>query len=327
MAESAQPSRIRVGIRCRPPFREEMEEEEEGEEGFRPVVVLTPATEEGQMGLVQLRAGTTKTRDFRFDHAFGPESSQDEVYDTIARPVVSAVLTGYNGTVFAYGQTGTGKTYTMGILNRVEDKDAGIVPHALAHVFDFARSHTDVDITVKISFLQIYRETIQDLLKPSAGATQDENLPIRESPSAGFYVEGLHEYLARSYDEAEALVNFGIENRAIAATLMNNTSSRSHTVLSVIIEQRGTSEAPASDLERAAEMSMSRTRRGKLLLVDLAGSERARDSENNGEQAKIEGAEINKRVHSSSHPRHARLLTCCCAARAGHQTAGRRTCT
>ena len=81
-----------------------MEEEDEEEEG-RPVVVLTPATEEGQMGLVQLRGGTTKTRANRFDYVFGPESTQDDVYDAIARPVVSAVLTGYNGTVFACGQT------------------------------------------------------------------------------------------------------------------------------------------------------------------------------------------------------------------------------
>ena len=112
-------------------------------------------------------------------------------------------------------------------------------------------------------------------------------MPIRESPSAGFYVEGLHEYLARSYDEAEALVNFGIENGAIAATLMNNTSSRSHTVLSVIIEQRGTSGAPASATSEAGcrNVHVTHPAQQELLLVDLAGSERVRRTTSKGSRS------------------------------------------
>lgn len=127
------------------------------------------------------------------------------------------------------GQTGTGKTYTMGILEFVNNEHAGIIPRAISQIFDYV-SQSDTQITITLSFLQLYRETIQDLLAPANTSPSltggDDNLPIREDPHRGFYVEGLQEYVVRSYTEAEALVNMGLENRAIAPTLMNATSSR-----------------------------------------------------------------------------------------------------
>ena len=90
--------------------------------------------------MVQLDISASRKRDFYFDHAFGPSSTQDHVYNTIARPVVDGVLNGFNGTVFAYGQTGTGKTYTMGILNQLRGQStAGIVPCAVEHIFESER--------------------------------------------------------------------------------------------------------------------------------------------------------------------------------------------
>jgi hypothetical protein len=153
----------------------------------------------------------------------------------------------------------------MGILEFVNNEHAGLIPRATYQIFEFIQNERNADINVSISFLQLYRETIQDLLSPASGE-QGENLQIREDPVRGFYVEGLQEFAVRNYGEAEALINLGLENRAIAPTLMNATSSRSHIVLTINIEQKIFGEGT----------NYSKTLRSKLLMVDLAGSERVR---------------------------------------------------
>jgi hypothetical protein len=153
----------------------------------------------------------------------------------------------------------------MGILEFVNNEHAGLIPRATYQIFEFIQNERNADINVSVSFLQLYRETIQDLLSPASGE-QGENLQIREDPVRGFYVEGLQEFAVRNYGEAEALINLGLENRAIAPTLMNATSSRSHIVLTINIEQKIFGEGT----------NYSKTLRSKLLMVDLAGSERVR---------------------------------------------------
>jgi hypothetical protein len=169
----------------------------------------------------------------------------------------------------------------MGILEFVSNEHAGLIPRATSQIFEYISRESNADINVSLSFLQLYRETIQDLLSPanSGGSSSsnpnsgantpaaEENLPIREDPIRGFYVEGLQEFTVRSYGEAEALINLGLENRAIAPTLMNATSSRSHIVLTINIEQK---------LYGDGTTAYSKTLRSKLLMVDLAGSERVR---------------------------------------------------
>jgi kinesin family protein 5 len=139
----------------------------------------------------------------------------------------------------------------MGILEFVNNEHAGLIPRATSQSFEYISRESRADINVSLSFLQLYRETIQDLLSPAntAGSSSsnpnsgantpaaEENLPIREDPIRGFYVEGLQEFTVRSYGEAEALINLGLENRAIAPTLMNATSSRSHIVLTINTEE------------------------------------------------------------------------------------------
>lgn len=170
----------------------------------------------------------------------------------------------------------------MGILESVRNEHAGIIPRALAQLFEHVNdAHNEAaEVQVTLSFLQLYRETIQDLLAPAVltqSSPNDENLLIREDPQRGFYVEGLQEFIVRNYSEAEALVNLGLENRAIAPTLMNATSSRSHTVLTLCLDQRGA----RSDANVPAGVH-SRLVRSKLLLVDLAGSERVRRTVSKG---------------------------------------------
>ena len=181
--------RVKVGIRCRPAFQDEVDfakgqymdivtcqqiyadphelQQQQSEASAQHAPSISPVTH----AQVTLTLISGKPRDFVYDYAFGPDAQQEEVFDLIARPVVTEVLRGYNGTIFAYGQTGTGKTYTMGILQAVNSEHAGIVPRALSQVFEYcnaavaASSHGPpehrVEISVSLSFLQIYCETIQ----------------------------------------------------------------------------------------------------------------------------------------------------------------------
>lgn len=173
------------------------------------------------------------------------------------------------------------------------EANAGIIPRSMSHIFQHLNHQKQVESTVSMSFIQIYRENIQDLLSASIvngqGSTfVEENLAIREDPQKGFYVEGLQEYVVRSYEEAEALLNLGLENRAIASTLMNSTSSRSHTVITVVIEQKGhIPTTPEDNVGRSSSGFSSsyphhRVLRSKLLMVDLAGSERVRKTVSKG---------------------------------------------
>lgn len=208
-APSNKSGRVKVGIRCRPAFQDEIEF---AKGNFFSIVNCrdtfdsADSNSNSNTGQVTLTLINGKQRDFKYDYAFNPTVSQDTVFSKIAQPVITEVLNGYNGTIFAYGQTGTGKTYTMGILDFVNSEHAGIIPRALSQIFNFVSSSTTVDVTVTLSFLQIYRESIQDLLCPSQN---DENLLIREDPYKGFYVEGLQEFVVATYNEAEALLNLG----------------------------------------------------------------------------------------------------------------------
>eukprot|EP01035_Chromulina_nebulosa_P017371 gene17371-22919_t len=228
--------RVKVGIRVRPPFREEIEL---AEGNYFSIVncLKSNQSDDKPLASVAFTLLSGKQLEYTFDFAFSEQSTQDEVYDEIAKPVVNDVLRGLNGTIFAYGQTGTGKTYTMGILERVTNENSGIIPRTISQIFSHSKTSSG-EVRVSLSFLQLYRETLQDLLASPAGQLED-SLNIREDPIKGFFVEGLQEFIVKSYSEAEALINFGLENRAMAPTLMNATSSRSHTVLTIHITQSG----------------------------------------------------------------------------------------
>ena len=281
--------RVKVAIRCRPPFEDELEENGD----FFPIVNC-PQGE--QTPRVELFLGGKSRRNFYYDHVFGPEAEQLDVYDNVAGPIVHGTLNGLNGAIFAYGQTGTGKTYTMGILDELEETSLGIIPRSLRHVFGHIDANSETSKwTVTVSFLQIYLENVQDLLATNDGQTPmsvaNENekpllgtsLKIRENPRQGFYVEGLQKYIVESVEETVELINFGLRNRVMAPTLMNTTSSRSHTVLTLEIEH--------ADMGNKNNNNGGRYRRilrGKLLLVDLAGSERVRRTTSQG--ARLEEA-------------------------------------
>lgn len=221
---------------------------------------------------------------FTFDYVFDMDSSQHEVYETTAKPAVISILQGYNSTIFAYGQTGTGKTFTMeGFTYNSSDAQRGIIPRSIEEIFNYIESFSshDTKFMVRASYLQIYNESISDLLKP-----EKTSLQIREDKKRGVFVEGLSEWAVRSPSDIYTLLERGASSRATASTKMNDVSSRSHAVFVVTVEQM-------TIVDDGRGESLTQIKVGKLNMVDLAGSERIRVTGATGKQLE-ESKKINK---------------------------------
>ncbi|ELT90430.1 hypothetical protein CAPTEDRAFT_154669 [Capitella teleta] len=214
---------------------------------------------------------------FTFDTTFGPNCKQVDVYNQVARPIVEFVLEGYNGTIFAYGQTGTGKTFTMEGVRAVPEL-RGIIPNSFAHIFGaIAKAEGDVRFLVRVSYLEIYNEDVRDLL----GKDQQHRLEVKERPDVGVYVKDLSAFVVNNADDMDRIMTLGNKNRHTGATNMNEHSSRSHAIFTVTIE--------CSD---KGPDGRQRVRAGKLHLVDLAGSERQSKTGATGQRLK-EATKIN----------------------------------
>lgn len=183
-------------------------------------------------------------------------------YNEVASSTVDDILAGYNGTVFAYGQTGAGKSWSMMgpdlQMRGMEGFDhslGGIIPRSTEDIFEKIQQTEGSEFTVQVSYLEVYRETVKDLLDASK-----TNLSVREGKDHTFYVEGLTEEYVTDADEVLDALKRGDENRAVAATKMNAVSSRSHSVFMMKVNQR--------------KIDDGSTKTGQLNLVDLAGSEK-----------------------------------------------------
>nr|CAH7741332.1 unnamed protein product [Callosobruchus chinensis] len=204
-----------------------------------------------------------KEKKYAFDRVFKPAASQIELYVNVVAPLIKDVISGYNCTVFAYGQTGTGKTYTMTgdkcsiIKNWKEDEDAGIIPRAAHHIFDELDRLKISNYTIKVSYIELYNEEIRDLL------SNDENtLQLYNNDSKGLIINGLNEITCFNSAEVCKELQRGILKRQVAPTLMNHQSSRSHTVFTISLTSTESNLAGDDILKY-----------GKINLVDLAGSE------------------------------------------------------
>ena len=218
---------------------------------------------------------------FTFDEVFDINTSQDEVFNISAKPAVISVLEGYNSTIFAYGQTGTGKTFTMeGFTYNNMDNKRGIIPRTIECIFSYIESNSNKDtkFIIRAAYLQIYNEMISDLLKPE---NSNKNLSIREDKKKGLYVDGLSEWAVRNPSDIYALLERGAKCREVSNTFMNDVSSRSHAVFMITVEQL------------VSKSGKQITKIGKLNLVDLAGSERTRITGATGKQLQ-ESIKINK---------------------------------
>ncbi|KAK7067890.1 Kinesin-like protein kif3a [Halocaridina rubra] len=146
---------------------------------------------------------------FTFDSVFGEDSKQVDVYNLAARPIVENVLEGYNGTIFAYGQTGTGKTFTMEGVRSIPEKK-GIIPNSFAHIFGhIAKAEEDKKFLVRVSYLEIYNEEVRDLLRQD----QSVRLEVKERPDVGVYVKDLLTHVVHNADEMDKIMTLGNKNR------------------------------------------------------------------------------------------------------------------
>ncbi|XP_076177804.1 kinesin-like protein KIF11-B isoform X2 [Ptiloglossa arizonensis] len=227
-------------------------------------VVDTPSNKEI---VIRERSYDTFSKKFTFDRVFGSFSRQVEVYNAVVHPLVEEVLAGYNCTVFAYGQTSTGKTFTMeGVdndpsLHWQSDTNAGIIPRALSHLFDELRIVGVQEYSLRVTFLELYNEEVYDLLSPCDGAAK---IRIYEDSTkkGAVIVHGLEEMTIYNKCDVLKILQKGSEKRQTAATLMNTNSSRSHTIFSITIHIKENT-IDGDELLKT----------GKLNLVDLAGSE------------------------------------------------------
>lgn len=213
---------------------------------------------------------------FTFDAVYDWNAKQFELYDETFRPLVDSVLQGFNGTIFAYGQTGTGKTYTMEGI-RGDPEKRGVIPNSFDHIFTHISRSQNQQYLVRASYLEIYQEEIRDLLSKD----QTKRLELKERPDTGVYVKDLSSFVTKSVKEIEHVMNVGNQNRSVGATNMNQHSSRSHAIFVITIE--------CSEVGLDGE---NHIRVGKLNLVDLAGSERQAKTGAQGERLK-EATKIN----------------------------------
>ncbi|KNE70364.1 hypothetical protein AMAG_14504 [Allomyces macrogynus ATCC 38327] len=263
---------IRVCLRCRP-FNPK-----EAAAGYSRVVNFDSAA---SLTIANPK-NPTDTKNFTFDAVFDEASEQVTVYDTTARAIVDAVLSGFNGTVFVYGQTGTGKTFSMqGLSDPPEMR--GIIPQAFHHIFSHIARTPERQFLVRVSFLEIYNEEVRDLLASTSPQSVPAALDLKEHPDTGVYVKDLSSFIVRSVDDMDKYMAQGNKNRAVAATQMNATSSRSHSIFTITIESSAPGPAGPDSTHILA---------GKLHLVDLAGSERQAKTGAAGDRLK-EAAKIN----------------------------------
>ncbi|XP_026197912.1 kinesin-like protein KIF3C isoform X2 [Anabas testudineus] len=273
MSKNKSSESVKVVVRCRPLNRKE---ESNGPGGD----IIQMDLRLGQVFLRNPRAPASEPqKTFTFDAVYDAKSKQRDLYDESVRPLIDSVLAGFNGTIFAYGQTGTGKTYTMqGAW--LDPEKRGVIPNAFDHIFThISRSQSDKQYLVRASYLEIYREEIRDLLCPNHGSTRA--LDLRESPETGVYVRDLTSCVCKSIKEIEEVMNVGNQARAVGATDMNEHSSRSHALFLITVE----CSQPGPD-------GRKHIRVGRLNLVDLAGSERQAKTGVQGERLK-EAAKIN----------------------------------
>ncbi|NWS73103.1 CENPE protein, partial [Crotophaga sulcirostris] len=213
------------------------------------------------------------------DRVFHSSDNTQQLYEGVAVPIIQSAVQGYNGTIFAYGQTASGKTYTM----MGNEKSVGIIPRAVQHVFKIICEIPDREFLLRVSYMEIYNETITDLL---CDTRKKKPLAIREDFKRNIYVEDLIEEVVVAPEQVMEWIRKGEKNRQYGETKMNEHSSRSHTIFRMIIESRERSDPMSANCDGAVMVS-------HLNLVDLAGSERASQTGSEGVRLK-EGCNINR---------------------------------
>jgi kinesin family member 6/9 len=238
-------------------------------------ITITKPKNEDQ-GVVNNQLETWKFKYNKILH----NSSQEDVFDYCARDIISNIVEGYNGTIMCYGQTGAGKTFTMN-GSMANFKYRGLTPRTLSVIFQEIDSRFDQQVTIRVSYIEIYNELMFDLLSPIPTHEQSGNISIVEDASGNVKVKGLSLHVCNNEEEALNYLFEGETNRTISEHELNKSSSRSHCIFTLHVESK-------SRVESTEKVHVS-----KLNLVDLAGSERTKKTGSSGITLK-EAAFINK---------------------------------
>ena len=244
---------------------------------------------DGRRSLISFRG--REGGDYHYDNVFSPHDHNARVYDNGAKRLVRRVMEGYHGTVFAYGMTGTGKTFSMqGTAN-----SPGVIPLAITDIFSYIRENPSREFLLRVSYLEIYNEKIFDLLsQTSPGHVQQEEIKLREDSKRGVYATPLKEEIVQSPNQLLRVIARGDVARRTSSTQYNARSSRSHAVVQIVVESRERTPSHDADLEKDVRKPGRAMPGGVLVstlsLIDLAGSERAAESK----ERRTEGAHINK---------------------------------
>ncbi|KAK5122375.1 hypothetical protein LTR85_003959 [Meristemomyces frigidus] len=244
---------------------------------------------DGRRSLISYKG--KETGDYRYDNVFSPHDNNARVYDGGAKRLVRRVMEGYHGTVFAYGMTGTGKTFSMqGTAN-----SPGVIPLAITDIFSYIRENPEREFLLRVSYLEIYNEKIYDLLSQSTpGQQQQEEIKLREDSKRGVYATPLKEEIVQSPNQLLRVIARGDLARRTSSTQFNARSSRSHAVVQIVVESRERTPSNGAYLEKETRRTDRILPGGVLVstlsLIDLAGSEKAAESK----ERRTEGAHINK---------------------------------
>uniref|UniRef100_H3BEJ3 Kinesin family member 7 n=1 Tax=Latimeria chalumnae TaxID=7897 RepID=H3BEJ3_LATCH len=268
----AEETPVRVALRIRPLLPKEVLH------GLQPCIRVNQEACQVTLG---------NDRHFKFDFVFDDASEQEEVYSGCVQPLIEAFFEGFNATVFAYGQTSSGKTYTIGEANisSISEEEQGIIPRAIAEIFKLIDENNLTDYTVRVSYLEVYKEDFRDLLEVE---TASKDIQIREDDKGNIVLSGVKECEVEGLDEVLSLLETGNTAKHTGATQVNAHSSRSHTIFTVAMEQR----RAAGRATRLAGPGLAQIIASKFHFVDLAGSERIVKTGNTGERLK-ESIQIN----------------------------------
>lgn len=272
---------IQVLLRCRPLSEDEIK--------VHTPVVIKCHENRREISATQNIGNKQIDRTFAFDKVFGPTSQQKDLFDHAVAPIVNEVLEGYNCTIFAYGQTGTGKTYTMEGGRRTKNgdfpEDAGVIPRSVRQIFEILEAQS-AEYSMKVTFLELYNEEITDLLAPEESKFSEDKskkpIALMEDGKGGVFVRGLEEDIVTTANEIYKILDKGSSKRRTAETLLNKQSSRSHSIFSITIH-----------IKECTPEGEEMIKCGKLNLVDLAGSENIMRSGARDGRAR-EAGEINK---------------------------------
>eukprot|EP00746_Dinoflagellata_sp_MGD_P163435 gnl/MRDRNA2_/MRDRNA2_91468_c0_seq1.p1 gnl/MRDRNA2_/MRDRNA2_91468_c0~~gnl/MRDRNA2_/MRDRNA2_91468_c0_seq1.p1 ORF type:complete len:785 (+),score=223.52 gnl/MRDRNA2_/MRDRNA2_91468_c0_seq1:99-2453(+) len=262
---------VRVVVRCRPMFGKEINE------GREKIVFCN--VKQASIFLQKPGGSDKDGKDFTYDAVFDETVTQAMIFEDTGLDIVESVMDGYNGTIFAYGQTGAGKSHTMAGPNngKCDAPDQGLLPRSFIHLFSTMSGTANTQWLVRGSYLEIYNEEIRDLLSKNP----KDRCELKDHPNGGVFVKDLSAFVVKSAEEMQEVFVAGINNRSVGATNMNAESSRSHSIFTVTVE--------ACEIGADGD---NHIRAGKLNMVDLAGSERQSKTGATGDRLK-EATKIN----------------------------------